>query len=173
MKRGEAYLKEFVIPFSGLKTGAHKFTLNVKDVFFETFVIDGCHGGEVNVHLNLIKHPSWIELEFDFDGELLTTCDRCLEEMKIGIANERRVVVKFGSGEKEPYSEEILWLDDNEHQMDMAPLVYEFIHLEVPMRHVHEESECSHDMIDKLKSFETHESNEITDPRWDALKKLK
>ena len=62
----------------------------------------------------------------------------------------------------------------DEYQIDIAPYLYEFIALGVPLRKVHPENECNPEVIERLhpEIDESVEENEISSV-WDKLKKLK
>ena len=63
--------------------------------------------------------------------------------------------------------------------MDLAQTLFETIVLAVPQKKVHpgiENGSLQSDLLDRLDKLYPGESineSEITDPRWDALKKLK
>ena len=74
-------------------------------------------------------------------------------------------------------------------QIDLSWYLYEFVALHIPIRHVHPEGECDEETYQALRKHlsvmrgEGEEENESgdagneaekeTDPRWDALKKIK
>ncbi|UTW63826.1 DUF177 domain-containing protein [bacterium SCSIO 12741] len=57
----------------------------------------------------------------------------------------------------------------------MSQLLYEFIHLALPLKNVHNEGECDPEMVKKIEelNYGEGEEEESTDPRWNALKSLK
>ncbi|HKJ79252.1 MAG TPA: DUF177 domain-containing protein, partial [Prolixibacteraceae bacterium] len=69
-----------------------------------------------------------------------------------------------------------------EHQLNLAQLIYEYISLAIPLKRVHPEdkngdSQCDTEMLDKINNYVQPEvdkdEEENVDPRWAALKKLK
>ena len=82
--------------------------------------------------------------------------DRCLGEFDQPVENHARVIIKFGEEEEE--SDEIIVIPESETQINVAQLIYEFIALAVPIRHVHPDDEngnstCDPNMIKKLEEL--------------------
>ena len=173
MNKLEGYLKQFVIQFSGLKTGLHEYKFELVDLFFEQYNIEDVTGGNVHVDFSLLKRETMMELNFKFNGTLITSCDRCLDSMNLPIEGERELLVKFGETTSDE-DDELLVLGYEAYQIDIAPYIYEFITLEFPLRKVHDETECNQDVIDRLSPEvnEQQEENESSN-MWDKLKELK
>lgn len=91
------------------------------------------------------------------------------------IETNDRLVVKFG----EEYSEDddLVTVAENEGILDVAWFIYEFIDLNIPIKHVHAPGKCNPAMIEKLNEHSAARSGEeeedTVDPRWEALLKLK
>ncbi|MFT4753289.1 MAG: hypothetical protein ACI85Q_000830 [Salibacteraceae bacterium] len=173
MTKLEIYLKQFVIQFSSLKVGLHEFEFEIVDLFFEQFSIEDVEGGDVHVGFSLLKKENMMELNFELTGTLKTTCDRCLDPLEIDIVTDNQVMVKFSEAESEA-NDELIVLGQAAYQLDIAPLIYEFMTVQFPLRKVHEEKECNQDVIDMLHTEveEKEEDNESSN-MWDELKKLK
>lgn len=62
-------------------------------------------------------------------------CDICLDDMDQSIETDNRLVVKFG----EDYSEDddLVTVAENEGILDVSWFIYEFIALNIPIKHVH------------------------------------
>jgi uncharacterized metal-binding protein YceD (DUF177 family) len=74
--------------------------------------------------------------------------------------------------------EEIIILTKNDHEINIAGLIYEYINVAMPFITVcNDEGNtpyCDKEMLDSLNKLTANtEQNEKTDPRWDALKKFK
>jgi uncharacterized metal-binding protein YceD (DUF177 family) len=88
------------------------------------------------------------------------------------------LVVKFGETFNDE-NEHLLVLPHGSHQLDLAQTLFETIVLAVPQKKVHpgiENGSLQSDLLDRLEELHPSEStneSETTDPRWDALKKLK
>jgi uncharacterized metal-binding protein YceD (DUF177 family) len=173
-----SWKSKYNIEFKGLKEGLHEFEFEVKNSFFEHFEESLVEKGDVKALIILERRSSFLNLHFKITGILELTCDRCLEpyEQKIGL--ETDIFVKFGH-ETEDNSDNVLWLLPEEHQLNVAQLIYEYTVLSIPMRHVHPKNDngvraCNKEMIEKLKELKAKHIPEEseTDPRWDLLKKL-
>ena len=173
MTKLERYLKQFVIQFSGLKTGIHEFEFEIVDLFFDQFSIEDVNGGDIHVGFSLNKKENMMELNFELTGTINTTCDRCLDPLEIDIVTDNQVMVKFSDAASEA-NDELIVLGQEAYQLDIAPLIYEFITVQFPLRKVHEEKDCNQDVIDMLHTeVEDTEENNDTSNMWDELKKLK
>jgi len=173
MNKLEGYLKQFVIQFSGLKLGLHKYEFEIVDLFFEQFNIEDVTGGEFHIDFSLEKRESMMELIFKFDGFFKTSCDRCLDPMNAAIEGERDLRIKFGDVTNTE-NDELLVLGYEAYQIDIAPYIYEFLALEFPLRKVHEENECNQDVLDRLNpDIEEQQEDNETSNMWDKLKELK
>ena len=113
----------------------------------------------ISVQLILVKHSRFLELNFVLDGWAEVSCDRCLEPLKLEIASEPRMFVKFGehAGEDDT-DDDVIILPHGEDQLDVAQYLYEYAHLSLPIRRVHLDdtngrSACNAEMIRKLEEF--------------------
>ena len=170
-------LKEFFIPFSGLKLGKHKFVYEIDDAFFESFDYQEFNGASVNISAVLEKMSTMMELEMKATGTTNVDCDLTGESYDQPIDSDLKLVVKFGE-EYNDEDDEILIIPHGEHQFNIAQYIYEMLVLAVPQKRVHpgvEDGTLKSDILDKLEELqpkEQKEPSEKTDPRWDDLKKL-
>lgn len=167
-------LEEFKIPFKGLSIGIHKFTYEVDHLFFEEIEYSEIKKGRIFVDLNLEKLETMLILNFLISGKVQVKCDRCLEPFKYPISGKQKLIVKFGNNFNEE-TDEIITIPENEHSLDIAPFIYEYTHLLLPIQCVHPENEykkgtCNNEIIEKFNKLSKKNQ---TDPRWDVLKKLK
>jgi len=167
-------LDQFIIPFSGLKSGIHTCDLQIDKTFFEHFEHGEIRNGNLSVHIELEKEERMLIFLFSISGEVTLPCDRCNELLQLPLLGEERLIVKY-SDEFSEQSDEVQIIPESESQFDTAPFLYEFIHLLLPMRRVHPEDEkgnstCDQKMIDKLEELSQKPKE---DPRWEALKQLK
>ena len=95
-------LKEFFIPFSGLKLGKHKFVYEIDDAFFESFDYQEFNGASVNISAVLEKMSTMMELEMKATGTINVDCDLTGESYDQPIDSDLKLVVKFG----EEYNDE-------------------------------------------------------------------
>jgi len=168
------YLKNFVIPFRGLKIDVHHFDFVMNNKFFEAIEYAELKKGLVDVSLDLIKQERMMIFEFNLKGSVEVLCDRCLEPFDQSIEGYEKLIVKYGE-KFEEQSDEVIIISESDFEFNISPYIYEFINLLLPMQHIHPDDEngnstCDKDMLDRLSSNDIeHES----DPRWDVLKNLK
>ena len=85
---------------------------------------------------------------------------------------EDKIVVRFG--DKTEYGDSLWILNKNEFELDLSQTIYELAHLSRPPHQVHEnENDCDPKMLGYTSNDSREESEELTDPCWDALKNLK
>lgn len=178
-------LKDFTIPFIGLKYGETIFNLTVDDEFFkrlgsETELISGAN---VQIELKLDKRDNMIVLNFGIDGTVKVACDRCLNELDQPILDEFTVYVKF-SGNADGMSsddDDVIILPTDETHLQLAEIVHDLVLLSVPMQKGCPPDEvggpqCNKQVLEYLnkQNEETaEEQDNITDQRWAALEQLK
>ena len=172
-------LKEYLIPFVGLKIGKHQFDYQIDNTFFKSFDYDEINDVSVKVDIVLEKKSTMLELDFKHKGTVNVPCDVSGEEFDLPIKGKLKLLVKFGDDFNDE-NEELLILPHGEYQVDVSQYIYELIILSVPLRRVHpgvKDGSLS-DVIEKLESLspkenkkEEQQNNDI-DPRWENLKKL-
>lgn len=174
-------LKDFRIAFSGLKTGYHNFDLLIGEAFFNKFEALAVNDGNLKVDLQMEKKERMLVFDFSISGEVDLACDRCLEIYQQPVRIEKTIYVKLQNGIQEivEESEDVILISDQDSDFDVSQLIYEFISLALPMKRIHDtdkngKSLCNEEMVNLLENNGHHGTvQEVTDPRWDALKKLK
>jgi uncharacterized protein len=173
-------LKQFSIPFTGLKLGKHQFEFEIDNSFFDAFEYSLVKKGDLKVLVELDKQETMLILQFKIDGTIELDCDKCLSFFNAPISISERQIVKFAEDDLESDDLEIIMLNKKESEIDISEMMYEFITVSVPYIKVCEEdgngTQCDQEMIARLESLsiankEEQETND--DPRWAALKKLK
>ena len=174
-------LKQFSIPFTGLKIGKHQFDFDIDNSFFDAFEYSLVKKGSLKAVVELDKQETMLILQFHITGTIVLDCDKCLAEFNSPIDIQERQIVKFAEDELESDDVEIIILNKKESEIDISGLVYEFITVSVPYIKVCEENGdgtlCDQEMIARLESLAVgtpkEEEQQDDDPRWAALKKLK
>ncbi len=160
----------------------HKFEYQIGASFFNLFEEPLVENGQLNATVTLNKSQKLLVVDFKIKGKVNSICDKCLGPVEIPVDSSERIYFNFGM-EYSEQSEEIIVLPHEEHQINVAQWLYEFIIVSLPLRHVHPDDEngnptCNTQMLEKLDEYlvgdkEASKENEDTsDPRWDALKKL-
>ncbi|WP_394974468.1 YceD family protein [uncultured Croceitalea sp.] len=170
-------LKEFFIPFSGLKLGKHEFEYTIDNTFFESFGYGEFNSSSVNLKAVLNKMNTMMELDIKASGSVNVNCDLTSEPYNQEIESDLQLVIKFGEAYNDE-DDEILILPHGEYQLNIAQYVYEMLVLAVPQKRVHPgvlDGTLKSEALNKLEELqpkETKENKQDTDPRWDGLKKL-
>lgn len=167
------HLKQFVIPFVGLSNGSHRFSFTVDNKFFSSFEEAEISQAKVNVELDLEKSERMLVLNFYFTGSIRVTCSRCLDEFDMPVDSREEFFVKFGDEYREE-SDNVTILPEGESHFDIAPLLYDYLHLMIPYRVVHPDDEagnstCDSTVINRLQQLK---GNGVTDNLWEKLKDI-
>ena len=170
-------LRNYSIPFTGLKLGKHQFEFIVNDAFFDEFEYSLVKKADLNCQVELDKQETMIILQFQITGTIDANCDRCLAQYPQVVDIREQQVAKF-SEEAIGDEDEIIILTKNDHEIDIAGLIYEYINVAMPFITVcideGKTPYCDKEMLASLnKLAPNNEQSELTDPRWDALKKIK
>ena len=118
-------------------------------------------------------------LNFNIEGHISLNCNICLNEYPGKTSINERLIVKFQEEDDlSDSTEEILVLSKSDYELDVAPWLYEYINLAVPINNRCEnpgnERFCDKEMIAKIEAFRgSEEKEEQNDPRWDILKNIK
>ena len=164
------------IDLKGLKEEDTSLELSLDDDFFAA--LDGAEvkHGSLHVSVSIRKASGFFEFLFHSKGYIIIPCDRCLDDMEQPVETDNRLIVKFGSS----YSEEddIIVVPEDEGILDTSWIIYEFVALVIPIRHVHAPGKCNPAMTKALEELSAdrssdEESDQPIDPRWEKLKNLK
>ena len=170
-------LETFKIDLKGMKTDEQRLEFSLDDDFFKTLDASEVKGGALHVSVSIRKATGFYELQFHTEGMVTVLCDICLDDMEQPIVTDNRLVAKLGA-ETNTEDDDVVTVDENEGILDTAWLIYEFIALAIPIKHVHAPGKCNSVMTQKLEELSgadlrgKRDVKEI-DPRWEKLKNLK
>lgn len=172
-------LKEFTIPFVGLKLGKHHFEYKVRLPFFKHFEYEDFNDVNIMVNVELDKKSTLLELHFNISGWVNVNCDITNEPYNQTIENAFDLVVKFGDEFNDEHID-ILIIPHGTFEINIQQYIYELSILAVPIKRVHpgvEDGTLKSDILKKLEELspklkEIKEKAEDIDPRWNTLKKL-
>ncbi len=169
-------LRTYSIPFTGLKLGKHQFEYTVDDAFFDEFDYSLVKKANLQCRVELDKQETMLILDFHISGTVNATCDRCLAQYPQPLDITEQQIAKF-SDEVIDEDDEIINLNKNDHEINIAGLIYEYINVAMPFISVCGDegntSYCDKEMLEKLNNLSGNEGqNEQTDPRWDVLRKI-
>jgi len=169
-------LKQFNIPFIGLKEGSHLFEYKIDKKFFDDFNFDDFLDSAIKVELKLVKNSTFLELTFKANGYVNVLCDTSGEPYNQKIDATLPLLVKFG----QVYNDndlDVLILPSEAYQFSVAQFIYEMIVLAVPSKRIHPkvlDGTMESETLKKLRELEIKKEKTVeeADPRWDKLKDL-
>ncbi len=175
----KSFEKKYAIHVGSMKYGAHEDHLTVDREFFEHFEERMVEDGEVEVHLDMFRYDTHVDVKFKLDGYVVLNCDRCLEPYQFPISSEQRIIYSFDK-EMSFKGYEVMYTDPYAAFLSIVQELYDFISIAIPLRKVPEEDvhQCDPQVISYILSEEEtgnsqEEASDEIDPRWEALKKLR
>lgn len=178
-------LRDYIVDLRSMEEDVCEMDFSVDDDLFQSLEQVEINGGHLDVRLRVKKIAGVFDLSFDINGEVVISCDRCLDDMVQPISTEAKVRVKFGSEYRDDGSD-VITVPETEGVINVAWLIYEFAALAIPIQHIHPAGECNPEMMNLLKQHEGHipEDADVEntgetyadgtgiDPRWNGLKNL-
>lgn len=153
-----------VISLAPLKHGDYSFLFTIEGELFRENNFDDIHEADLKAVITFTKNSPIIMFHFNIEGTVTVTCDRCGDDFKQNIRLERQLIVKTDSKEHTE-DDEMVSLTSGEKDIDIAPFVYQYVVLSLPMQRIHGNdregnSLCNAEIIKKLKKLEVKKSNE-------------
>jgi len=170
-------LRNYDVSFPGLKNGKHQFKFEIDKSFFQLFDTEQeFTNPKITADVFLEKHTTFLEFEIKTEGTVDLVCDITNEDFQHPVENQIKVLVKFGE-EYDDSDEDVITIPIGDHAFNTAQLIYENVALSIPMKKV--SPNVSDEDLKILEKFSpkdievVEEEEEKSDPRWEALKKLK
>lgn len=167
--------ESFRIDLKGLSEGCTAFDYDLDADYFASIQAPVVHSGKLQSHLTIRRIGDVFELDFHTEGVVSVPCNLCLDDMEQPIITDDHLMAKFGENNSE--DDDLITVQENVGILDVEWLIYEFIELNIPLRHVHAPGQCNPVMTKLLKEHSGSESGHhergSTDSRWAALLKLK
>lgn len=178
----------YYIQLKSLRADSQILEFDLNDEFFQKIDSPEVKKGKVTAKVTVKKKLEAFELTFNLDGIVMVPCNRCLDDMEQVITYKDKLLVKFG--DKFSEEDEIVIIPESEGKINIAWFLYEFIVINIPIKHVHATGECNKTMVTKLKRhitrqkddednplFDFDEDDEVADdssidPRWEGLKNI-
>lgn len=170
-------LKEFDIPFVGLKEGRHLFKYQIGKTFFKAFKFDEFDNANLETNIDFVKKSTLLELYFTTKGTVNVPCDLTGEPFDLEVNGSLNLIVQFGTEYNDEH-DEILILPHEAYQINVSQYIYEAIVLSVPSKRIHPDvlnGSMESETLKKLEELRINEEKIVevsTDPRWDKLKDL-
>ena len=167
---------KYNVDLKGMRVASLELEFDLDNAFFADIDGEEFKKGSVKAKVCVNKGREIFDLSFTLTGTVVVPCDRCLDDLEIGVDTENTLRVKLGDN----YADEgdIVIIPENEGDLNIAWYLYEFIVLALPMKRVHAPGKCNHEMTGKLKKHsvdaeENEDSDEMQiDPRWAGLKDI-
>jgi uncharacterized protein len=161
------------VNIQGLKNGSFEQNENV---FFENTElkfdeVKFISAVQVSVHGE--KNNEIIRLSLEFSSDVEFPCDRCLEPFVTNIKGVSSVIFTKKDITDDEGEIEIIRIDNDVTEIDLHDILLEELVLSFPMKRIHAEDckgICSCGVNLNLESCRCEKE---TDPRWEALEKLK
>jgi uncharacterized metal-binding protein YceD (DUF177 family) len=167
-----------------LSTDTKTLEYVLDDAYFQKIASDEVKKGNLNAKVTVTKKSTSFELNFFVEGYVLIPCDRCLDDMEQPISHKEKLTVKFGNSFAD--EDEVVVVPESEGAINIAWFLYEFIVLNIPIKHVHAPGECNKTMFTKLKKHIARSKDDddpefgmddddveiedtTIDPRWEGL----
>ncbi|MGE0077748.1 MAG: DUF177 domain-containing protein [Bacteroidales bacterium] len=172
-------LSTYSINFKGLKLGKHSFEFDLNDDFFREFEEGEISKGQLKAIVELNRQNLLLEFKIKIKGTVQVVCDRCLEVFDLPTTFSGDLFAKVGSVAEEETDDEIIFLSEDDYEVNLAQYLYESVCLSLPLQRYHglngtKASDCDKEMLAKMNvTNESESTDDDIDPRWDALKKLK
>ena len=173
-------LKIKTLPF-----GTHAVECHVDELFFNTEELNEVRRADVDVTANVTrKSENTYRLEISCSGTVTVPCDRCLDDLDLPVDVDYCLNVEQMGTEMDDTSDELLIVPSEWRELDIAPIVRDTVLLALSMTRCHDsEEDCNANMLNVLDSHrveavpdddeQPQSETTGTDPRWEALKKLK
>lgn len=167
-------LRNYDIVFSGQKNGKHEFQFEIDKTFFQLFDTEQeFTEPKIVADVLMDKHTTFLEVNIKTSGMVNLVCDITNENFDHPIENELNVLVKFGVGYDDS-EEDVITIPMTDHAFNVAQLIYEVVMLAIPMKKISPNvSDEDLEILEKFSPKDEVDEEPESDPRWEALKKLK
>jgi uncharacterized metal-binding protein YceD (DUF177 family) len=165
--------EQYVIPIKALDKGVHIFDFELDERFFQHFEASPIEESDLKINVVLDKRETMILLAVEVKGTMQTACDRCMEAIALPLHQSHDLVIKYGP---EGESGDVVYIDPEEPSFQLAPYLYEFSCLTIPMVRVYdcasdENAPCNDEVLEILEEAKESESEGNTE-LGDQLKNL-
>lgn len=182
----------YKISLKGVQPDCQEFTYVLDKAFFEAIEASDILDGKINVNVRVTKMAESFEFRFNISGTIQVPCDRCLDKLDLPIETNDTLYVKLGKAFDDD-GDKIVVIPEDECEINIAWFLYEFVAIQIPIKHIHQSGECNKQMLSRLKKYRVvdHSNDwevvddgldgdfgscdsvdERIDPRWEGLKNI-
>ena len=133
-------LDGYKVDLKGMATDTVSYRWQADNDFFSAVQGSDIKQGLLDVALRVKRTSGAYELEFQLQGEVEVTCDRCLESMNQPI--DAFCTLRVVMGEDFVDDGDVVVIPEREGVINVAWNIYEFAALQIPLRHVHPNCEA-------------------------------
>lgn len=174
--------REYEIAFVGLKPGNHLFEYQIKDQFFVPYGAQDFKNCAATVKLNLEKNNGFMLLQFDVDGQLESSCDRCGDDLPLQLWDEFKIIVKLvdepdtlNEQEEDP---DVFYISRTESHLHVSDWIFEFINLSIPLQKKCKDlpngtTGCNPSVLEKLEQMKRDAAADSHTTVWKGLDQFK
>jgi uncharacterized metal-binding protein YceD (DUF177 family) len=167
----------YIIPFVGLKKGVHRFDYVIEDAFFKDKEYSEVKQARIHTQVLLTNEVNLLVFDIKMEGTINVQCDRCGDPFDFPVWGERKFIVSL-TNDKFEDGDDIASLSLDASEIDISQILYEYANLLLPQRRIHPTKEdgtsgCNAEALTLLNRLSEKEEENLTDPRWEALKKIK
>ena len=123
-------MQPFIVKLSSLAPGTNCLEWHAGREFFETFGNTDILGADLTVTVHVCSHGITADVECTIAGTVTVACDRCLEDLQIGVD------ASFGDS----YTPEA-------DELDLSQDVYDYVCTSLPLQRVHPEGQCNSETV--------------------------
>lgn len=165
--------RAFEISIFNLSSKVHEYRFPINETLFGLFEQSIVERGEGTCEVVLTRSETMMTLHFNLNAKVELICDISVKPFWQDIVVEKDIMVKFGD-EDEELSEDVIVIHWDTQFLNVAEYIYQFLLLSIPMKKIHPdiEDEERPDIV-YISDESEQEEEQLTDPRWAALKNLK
>ena len=166
----------FIIPLNGLAVGKNEFFIRAGKDFFESFENEEILDADLQIRILVEKSGRYVGVDCDVEGTITVECDRCLDPLEMPVDEQVRLSVKFGEEENaetgQDSEREVVFVKEDDAELDMSQIVYDYACLALPMQRMHEDGGCNPDVMKYYGGVEEDVDAEVVESPFAALKDL-
>jgi len=167
-------MSKHLVRIAGLKDGIHKQVFEIKDEFFEEYENSEVLSGEFCVIATVKINGEDRRITIKINGTVSNLlCDYCAKRIELPISITSNYLIKK-SENKEESIDEIIFVQANQHQININQLIFEMVTFSIPSKRFHQEDgeiSCDEQILSLLDKYASKPKK--IDPRWEVLKNIK
>ncbi|MBO4593007.1 MAG: DUF177 domain-containing protein [Bacteroidaceae bacterium] len=133
---------------------------SVDDKMLRTIEKSLVKGGQFTVRIKAQQAAKGLSLDINISGNAIVECDRCLDDMETPVNTSKTLAVQFADRYED--ADEVVYVPEEQTELDLWPMVYDFIALSIPLTHVHPEGQCNKEMAERLSQYMVGNEPETT-----------